>query len=270
MAERERVLHRIMGGVEMKRCSRCKRWLPLADFRKNTRAWDRLLSMCRTCSRAVDAKWRAGHREKRAADNAKYYAENSEKVRASAAKWRAENPERVRASQVAWQAENPEKARASATKWREENREKSRASAAKWRAKNREKMRAWREENPERVRAYCAKWRAENPERVRASTAKRRRKNPDMHRAAQARRRAKQKAATVDPVTAQELGAIRAEYGGICPYCGKRIDEGHFDHVMPLSKGGTHTVDNLAWVCATCNLRKQDKSLLAFMQKGAT
>lgn len=33
----------------------------------------------------------------------------------------------------------------------------------------------------------------------------------------------------------------------------------HFDHVVPLAKGGTHTADNIRPAHALCNLRKSDK-----------
>lgn len=43
-----------------------------------------------------------------------------------------------------------------------------------------------------------------------------------------------------------------------CRYCGKYIENGHIDHVIPLSKGGTDTADNLVWSCSGCNLSKGD------------
>ena len=43
-----------------------------------------------------------------------------------------------------------------------------------------------------------------------------------------------------------------------CQYCGAR-DELTFDHVLPRSKGGTTTWENVVAACSPCNLRKGDK-----------
>jgi 5-methylcytosine-specific restriction endonuclease McrA len=43
-----------------------------------------------------------------------------------------------------------------------------------------------------------------------------------------------------------------------CQYCGER-DELTFDHVVPRSKGGHTTWDNVVAACSTCNLRKGDR-----------
>jgi len=46
-----------------------------------------------------------------------------------------------------------------------------------------------------------------------------------------------------------------------CYLCGKLIPKGHrhVDHIVPLSKGGTHRPSNLAVACDICNMRKHDK-----------
>jgi 5-methylcytosine-specific restriction endonuclease McrA len=43
-----------------------------------------------------------------------------------------------------------------------------------------------------------------------------------------------------------------------CQYCGAREDL-TFDHVVPRSKGGTTTWDNVVTACSPCNLRKSDR-----------
>jgi len=66
-------------------------------------------------------------------------------------------------------------------------------------------------------------------------------------------------------VTKALLKALQAETH--CAYCRREIasDERHIDHVWPLSKGGTHTADNLVMACAWCNRTKRDSLPLQFM-----
>ncbi|MBY6240981.1 HNH endonuclease [Methylosinus sp. Sm6] len=43
-----------------------------------------------------------------------------------------------------------------------------------------------------------------------------------------------------------------------CQYCGQR-DDLTFDHVIPRSKGGATTWENVVAACSACNLRKGDR-----------
>lgn len=68
------------------------------------------------------------------------------------------------------------------------------------------------------------------------------------------------------------------EFKGVCPYClcsmrlhahGQDKVRGNvatIDHVIPKCKQGLNTIDNLLVVCATCNRKKGDMSLIKFMQ----
>ena len=59
--------------------------------------------------------------------------------------------------------------------------------------------------------------------------------------------------------TVQERAAQR------CEYC--RMHQSlqgatfHVEHIIPESRGGPSTVDNLAWCCPSCNLHKSDRSV---------
>lgn len=44
-----------------------------------------------------------------------------------------------------------------------------------------------------------------------------------------------------------------------CFYCKNELVDKHLDHYMPLSKGGTHSITNVVWSCAFCNLSKGAK-----------
>lgn len=48
-----------------------------------------------------------------------------------------------------------------------------------------------------------------------------------------------------------------------CQYCRKKMSEKKLtvDHVVPLSKGGTHEWSNVVAACGTCNNRKGNKTL---------
>ncbi len=53
-------------------------------------------------------------------------------------------------------------------------------------------------------------------------------------------------------------GVLRRD-GRRCAYCGRKADT--IDHVVPRSRGGTHTWDNCVAACRVCNSRKADRLL---------
>ena len=54
---------------------------------------------------------------------------------------------------------------------------------------------------------------------------------------------------------------IRERDGNRCQYTGKllRPDEGSLDHILPRSRGGKDTWENLVWSCKDVNARKGDR-----------
>lgn len=114
-------------------------------------------------------------------------------------------------------------------------------------AKDRERRQRWldnggREITRLRVRA----WRKANPERWR-----------ELNRAHVNRRRAQTKEYV-------DYSAILAEHGMWCHICSMVIaslDDLHFDHVIPLAKGGAHSAANIRPSHAACNLAKGAKLL---------
>lgn len=53
--------------------------------------------------------------------------------------------------------------------------------------------------------------------------------------------------------------AVFARDGHRCQYCGAPAE--NIDHVIPRSRGGTHTWDNVVAACRRCNTSKEDRFL---------
>lgn len=45
----------------------------------------------------------------------------------------------------------------------------------------------------------------------------------------------------------------------ICYHCGQVAEDGHCDHLIPISSGGTDVIENLVWSCGSCNTKKGRK-----------
>jgi 5-methylcytosine-specific restriction endonuclease McrA len=52
--------------------------------------------------------------------------------------------------------------------------------------------------------------------------------------------------------------AVSARDGGRCRQCGSTVQL-HFDHVIPISRGGANTVANIQLLCGACNRAKGAK-----------
>jgi hypothetical protein len=53
--------------------------------------------------------------------------------------------------------------------------------------------------------------------------------------------------------------------GQRCVYCGTEEGTFHFDHLWPVSKGGSEKANNIVLACEQCNLSKGGKTLQQWM-----
>lgn len=65
---------------------------------------------------------------------------------------------------------------------------------------------------------------------------------------------------TVGKLSGKEWEYIKNLYGNICLRCGTN-ENLSIDHVIPISKGGTNTVDNVQPLCRRCNSSKGIKTI---------
>jgi len=204
---------------------------------------------------------------------AEYYLKNKERIKARSRDWAKANPELSKARAAAWHKANRDKANAKRAKWDKDNPEKARARASAW-------ARAWAKKNPEKAKERARNWHRDNRDKSRACSAAYAKANPEIRkirnkawmlknpeRASRIShtRRARKIAATIGNTAtiAKWEKSWRNSNSVICYWCGSHVAgrKAHLDHIQPLSKGGSHSIENLCVSCAHCNLSKKDKSL---------
>lgn len=70
------------------------------------------------------------------------------------------------------------------------------------------------------------------------------------------------------PLTHSQWVEILAAHDNRCAYCEKPLDgRPTQDHIIPVSKGGEHTTNNVVPACITCNRCKSAKDVFVFMKE---
>lgn len=113
-------------------------------------------------------------------------------------------------------------------------------------------QREYRTNNKAVVRETDKRRSIRNPNRNKYSN------NPAAGRRQAAKRRARKKGAQGTHTAAQELEQ-KTRQKNRCYYCGSKLTKWHADHIVPLSRGGSDLIDNIAITCPSCNLHKHDK-----------
>ena len=83
--------------------------------------------------------------------------------------------------------------------------------------------------------------------------------HPEVIQAKNANRDARMKGAPVRDLTRAKWEEIKAAHNWLCVYCGSKPAQLTMDHVIPLSKGGSHTKGNIVPACKSCNSSKGNK-----------
>ena len=65
--------------------------------------------------------------------------------------------------------------------------------------------------------------------------------------------------AILSTLTAEEWAAIKERQGQRCLYC-NQVKPLTMDHLLPLSKGGVHTAENVVAACLSCNSKRGNRA----------
>lgn len=111
--------------------------------------------------------------------------------------------------------------------------------------------------NPEKVKAASRRWANNNRARCNANHAKYIKNNPQLNRDKSSRRRARVKQNGIFAISKKELQRL---YASPCFSCGSSAQI-TMDHIIPIDRGGTHSIGNLMPLCRPCNSSKHDRTL---------
>lgn len=126
---------------------------------------------------------------------------------------------------------------------------------------------SWRDNNPDKVAAKRKAWKQNNPEKVSEYMKQYFSENQEMVRNAARKRRALKLQNGHEPYSEKDVLEM---YGDNCHICGVQVDleaprstqrEGwqnglHIDHLVPLSRGGSDSLENVRPAHGKCNLKK--------------
>ena len=126
----------------------------------------------------------------------------------------------------------------------------------------------FRAKNRERVNRNNQNWKERNREQYLAQEKAYYERNKEKYQEYDSRRKSLEKY-TRNADKIDYLGILERD-GMWCYLCETDVDPDHlsYDHVFPLSRGGTHTVDNIKITHRACNLSKNNRLPEEFWNRG--
>lgn len=194
------------------------------------------------------------NKEKTLARGRERYLKNREKIIARTSDYHKRNPDIARKSAANYAYRHPDRVKATQLKSRIKSGGKAQR-AYYWRNRDRllPILKSKRDRNKSAYRKYQKEWRARNKHYVNVV-------KPAM-------RRAREKHNGVDSTSISKfVNEVRSKLAVKCFWCETRFPGKYaqIDHIVPIAKGGRHSIENLCVACATCNHKKGAKDLISW------
>lgn len=248
-----------------KKCSKCLETKPFSEFFRAPRMKSGYSTYCKPCYAKVNKENREKNKDRAKQVAQAWQAANREKVAAHSRQWKAKHPDKIKQQQQNryWGSEeNHQKELERGRVYREQNKEKTREDSRQYRQAHpglsKKYSQAWRDRNPEKSIEFGRKNYSKHRERHLVNSKTWREANPDKRKSYNDKRRTI-KYQTDFALTPQEWKWVLELCEHKCLKCGstKSIEQ---DHIIPLSRGGGHHIDNVQPLCDSCNNHKHTTS----------
>ncbi len=131
--------------------------------------------------------------------------------------------------------------------------------------KERERSRAYYHNNKDKERIRKQKFYIDNKDDIDTRNKQYAKDNPEVSNMIGQRYRTKKKNLP-STLTLEEWQKILDDHFHRCHYCGKKADNLHQEHKIPVSKGGGWTKDNIVPACISCNSAKRTRNYKKFVK----
>lgn len=223
--------------VSSKICTKCKEEKSLNDYHFSNKQLGIYARKCKSCRSTQAKEIRARKKE-----------EDPEKLKKTeldrSHRWAKNNPERSkelsRIRYAEWIKSDPEGYEKHLEEKRLKEKERREKDPETYNKKRIIPKKLWKKRNPEKCRAQ---WRKDNT-----------------------KRHARVRNAEICDLTEDQRNEIFSFYKNRCYYCGKYSKKLTMDHVVPLSKNGNHTFNNIVPACQFCNTKKHNRAPLIPVQ----
>ncbi len=210
-----------MNSITEKKCPKCEEIKPISSFYKSKQRKDGYRCYCISCQKKDSKYIQDNYPEITRNYSKKHYYKDIEKSR--------------------------EVGKKRASKYSQKNREKLREKNITWQNNNRAKFNQMQRES-------YARHKEENKSRHKKFMAL----HPEKNKQYRNNRRAR-KLNAAGSFTNEEWKELCEKYNHICLRCKKKKPL-TIDHVIPLSKGGSNSIDNIQPLCRSCNSSKRVSS----------